>query len=65
MRLTLEQVIEKIDANTKVVCDIEYEKQKLSDLLMGLLNYEFITVETYQQAMNYVFVKKVWQAYAR
>ena len=64
MRLTLEQVIEKIDANTKVVCDIEYEKQKLSDLLIGLLNYEFITVETYQQAMNYVFVKKVWQAYA-
>ena len=64
MKLTLEQVIEKIDANTKVVCDIAYEKQKLSDLLMGLLNYEFITVETYQQAMNYVFVKKVWQAYA-
>ena len=64
MKLTLEQVIEKIDANTKVVCDIEYEKQKLSDLLVGLLNYEFITVETYQQAMNYVFVKKVWQAYA-
>ena len=64
MKLTLEQVIEKIDANTKVVCDIEYEKQKLSDLLVGLLNYEFITVETYQQAMNYVFVKKVWYAYA-
>ena len=64
MKLTLEQVIEKIDANTKVVCDIEYEKKKLSDLLVGLLNYEFITVETYQQAMNYVFVKKVWQAYA-
>ena len=64
MKLTLEQVIEKIDANTKVVCDIEYEKQKLSDLLVGLLNYEFITVETYQQAMDYVFVKKVWQAYA-
>ena len=60
MRLTLEQLIEKIDANTQVVCDIEYEKQKLSDLLIGLLNYEFITVETYQQAMNYVFVKKVW-----
>ena len=64
MKLTLEQVIEKIDANTKVVCDIEYEKQKLSDLLMGLLSYGFITVETYQQAMNYVFVKKVWYAYA-
>ena len=64
MRLTLEQLIEKIDANTKVVCDIAYEKQKLSDLLMGLLSYGFITVETYQQAMNYVFVKKVWQAYA-
>ena len=60
MKLTLEQVIEKIDANTQVVCDITYEKQKLSDLLVGLLNYEFITVETYQQAMNYVFVKKVW-----
>ena len=60
MRLTLEQLIEKIDANTQVVCDITYEKQKLSDLLVGLLNYEFITVETYQQAMNYVFVKKVW-----
>ena len=60
MKLTLEQVIEKIDENTKVVCNIEYEKQKLSDLLVGLLNYEFITVETYQQAMNYVFVKKVW-----
>ena len=39
MKLTLEQVIEKIDANTKVVCDIEYEKKKLSDLLIGLLNY--------------------------
>ena len=64
MRLTLEQLIENIDANTKVVCDIEYEKKKLSDLLVGLLNYEFITVETYQQAMNYVFVKKVWYAYA-
>ena len=64
MRLTLEQLIEKIDAKTKVVCDIEYEKKKLSDLLIGLLNYEFITVETYQQAMNYVFVKKVWYAYA-
>ena len=64
MRLTLEQLIEKIDANTRVVCDIAYEKQKLSDLLMGLLNYGFITVETYQQAMDYVFVKKVWQAYA-
>lgn len=64
MRLTLEQLIEKIDANTQVVCDITYEKHKLSDLLVGLLNYEFITVETYQQAMNYVFVKKVWQAYA-
>ena len=60
MRLTLEQLIEKIDANTQVVCDISYEKQKLSDLLMGLLSYGFITVETYQQAMNYVFVKKVW-----
>lgn len=60
MKLTLEQVIEKIDENTKVVCDIEYEKKKLSDLLVGLLNYEFITVETYQQAMDYVFVKKVW-----
>ena len=60
MRLTLEQLIEKIDANTRVVCDIAYEKQKLADLLMGLLNYGFITVETYQQAMNYVFVKKVW-----
>ena len=60
MKLTLEQVIEKIDENTKVVCDIEYEKKKLSDLLVRLLNYEFITVETYQQAMNYVFVKKVW-----
>ena len=64
MRLTLEQLIEKIDANTRVVCDIAYEKQKLSDLLMGLLNYGFITVETYQLAMNYVFVKKVWYAYA-
>ena len=64
MKLTLEQVIEKIDENTKVVCDIEYEKKKLSDLLVRLLNYEFITVETYQQAMNYVFVKKVWYAYA-
>ena len=64
MILTLEQLIENIDANTKVVCDIEYEKKKLSDLLIGLLNYEFITVETYQQAMNYVFVKKVWYAYA-
>ena len=64
MRLTLEQLIEKIDANTKVVCDIAYEKKKLSDLLIGLLNYGFITVETYQQAMDYVFVKKVWQAYA-
>ena len=60
MKLTLEQLIEKIDANTKVVCDIECEKQKLSDLLIGLLNYEFITVETYQHAMDYVFVKKVW-----
>ena len=60
MRLTLEQLIEKIDANTRVVCDIAYEKQKLSDLLVGLLSYGFITVETYQQAMNYVFVKKVW-----
>ena len=60
MKLTLEQVIEKIDANTQVVCDISYEKQKLSDLLIGLLSYGFITVETYQQAMNYVFVKKVW-----
>ena len=60
MKLTLEQVIEKIDENTKVVCDISYEKQKLSDLLVGLLNYGFITVETYQQAMDYVFVKKVW-----
>ena len=28
MRLTLEQLIEKIDANTKVVCDIEYEKKE-------------------------------------
>ena len=64
MKLTLEQVIENINANTKVVCDIKKEKKKLSDLLVGLLNYEFITVETYQQAMNYVFVKKVWQAYA-
>ena len=64
MRLTLEQLIEKIDANTQVVCDIAYEKQKLSDLLMGLLSYGFITVETYQQAMHYVFVKKVWYAYA-
>ena len=64
MRLTLEQLIEKIDANTRVVCDIAYEKQKLSDLLMGLLNYGFITVETYQRAMNYVFVKKVWYTYA-
>ena len=60
MKLTIEQVIEKIDANTQVVCDIADEKQKLSDLLVGLLNYGFITVETYQQAMNYVFVKKVW-----
>ena len=60
MKLTLEQVIEKIDENTKVVCDIAYEKQKLSDLLVGLLNYGFITVEAYQQAVNYVFVKKVW-----
>ena len=64
MRLTLEQLIEKIDANTQVVCDITYEKQKLSDLLVGLLSYGFITVETYHQAMNYVFVKKVWYAYA-
>ena len=64
MRLTLEQLIEKIDANTQVVCDIAYEKQKLSDLLMGLLSYGFITVETYQQAMDYVFVKKVWYTYA-
>ena len=64
MRLTLEQLIEKIDANTQVVCDIAYEKQKLSDLLMGLLSYGFITVETYQHAMNYIFVKKVWYAYA-
>ena len=64
MRLTLEQLIEKIDANTQVVCDIAYEKQKLSDLLMGLLSYEFITVETYQQEINYVFVKKVWYSYA-
>ena len=64
MKLTLEQVIEKIDTNTKVVCDIEYEKKKLSDLLIGLLNYEFITVETYKQAMDYVFVKKLWYAYA-
>ena len=64
MRLTLEQLIEKIDANTQVVCDIAYEKQKLSDLLMGLLSYGFITVETYQQAMNYIFVKKVWYSYA-
>ena len=64
MKLTIEQVIEKIDANTQVVCDIACEKQKLSDLLMGLLSYGFITVETYQQAMHYVFVKKVWYAYA-
>ena len=60
MNITFEQLKKTIDKRSSIMINTNRAKDKISELLIGLLDFEMISSETYQKAMNYVFMEKEW-----
>ena len=60
MNITYEQLKERIDKRTKGMVKSIKATDRIAEVLIGLLDFEMISSETYQKAMNYVFMEKEW-----
>ena len=60
MNITFEQLKERIDKRTKGMVKSIKATDRIGELLIGLLDFEIISYETYQATMNYVFMQKEW-----
>ena len=60
MNITYEQLKERIDKRTKGMVKSIKATDRIAEVLIGLLDFEMISYETYQAIMNYVFMQKEW-----
>lgn len=60
MNITFGQLKKTIDKRSSIMVNQNKAKDKITELLIGLLDFEMISGETYQKAMNYVFQYKEW-----
>ena len=60
MDITFEQLKERIDKRTKGMVKSIKVTDRIGELVIGLLDFEMISYETYQKTMNYVFLEKEW-----
>ena len=60
MNITYGQLKKTIDKRASIMVNENKAKDKITELLIGLLDFEIISGETYQKAMNYVFMEKEW-----
>ena len=60
MNITYEQLKERIDKRTRGMVKSIKATDRIAEVLIGLLDFEMISYETYQAIMNYVFMQKEW-----
>ena len=60
MNITYEQLKERIDKRTKGMVKSIKATDRIAEVLIGLLDFEMISYETYQAIVNYVFMQKEW-----
>ena len=60
MNITYGQLKKTIDKRASIMVNTNRAKDRITELLIGLLDFEMISSETYQKAMNYVFLEKEW-----
>ena len=60
MNITYGQLKKTIDKRASIMVNTNRAKDRIIELLIGLLDFEMISSETYQKAMNYVFLEKEW-----
>ena len=60
MNITYGQLKKTIDKRTSIMSNTNIAKDKITELLIGLLEFEMLSSETYTKAMNYVFMEKEW-----
>ena len=61
MNITYGQLKKTIDKRASIMVNTNRAKDRITELLIELLDFEMISSETYQKAMNYVFQEKEWQ----
>lgn len=60
MNITYGQLKKTIDKRASIIVNTNRAKDRITELLIGLLDFEMISCETYQKIMNYVFQEKEW-----
>ena len=60
MNITFEQLKERIDKRTKGMIKSIKATDRIGELIIGLLDFEMISYETYQKAITYLFMEKEW-----
>ena len=60
MNITYGQLKKTIDKRASIMVNENKAKDNITELLIGLLDFEMINGETYQKAMTYVFQEKEW-----
>jgi len=60
MNITYGQLKKQIDKRASIMVNTNRAKDRITELLIELLDFEMISSETYQKAMNYVFQEKEW-----
>ena len=60
MNITYGQLKKTIDKRASIMVNTNRAKDRITELLIELLDFEMINSETYTKAMNYVFQEKEW-----
>ena len=60
MNITYGQLKKTIDKRASIMVNTNKAKDRITELLIELLDFEMISSETYQKAMSYVFQEKEW-----
>ena len=60
MNITFGQLKKTIDKRASIMVNTNRAKDRITELLIELLDFEMINSETYTKAMNYVFQEKEW-----